>query len=110
MADLDKLMMLEGAGAAGEFSPTGDLLRYAGDLPEYAAKHIAEVCAATTQMCAAHADGFSRITGMNWLPLNRWAFSAGDFAVCVMGNVGVFVRAAEADFNHIYKILSEEAH
>ena len=38
------------------------------------------------------------------------AVAAGDYAVCVMGHIGVFVETAKADFNDIFKVLAEEAH
>jgi roadblock/LC7 domain-containing protein len=46
---------------------------------------------------------------MNWRPFKGWAVSAGDYTICVMGDIGVFVETAKADFNAIYQTLGEEA-
>ncbi len=110
MANLDRLMGLRGATAAGEFTSGGDLVTYKGDLPEDIARLIAKMCAANTLMGTTQAENFTRISGMKWTPFHGWAVSAGDYSVCVMGHIGIFVETAKADFNDIYKILSEEAH
>ena len=47
---------------------------------------------------------------MKWMPFHGWAVAAGDYSVCVMGHLAVFVETAKADFNTIFKILGEEAH
>jgi roadblock/LC7 domain-containing protein len=109
MANLDKLMGLKGAVAAGEFTPGGDLLTYKGELTEDVAKMTAKMCAANTLMGTTEAESFTRISGMKWSPFHGWAVSAGDYSVCVMGHVGVFVETAKADFNDIFKVLAEEA-
>jgi roadblock/LC7 domain-containing protein len=46
---------------------------------------------------------------MKWTPFHGWAVAAGDYAVCVMGQYGVFVKLNEADFNLIFKELGEVA-
>jgi roadblock/LC7 domain-containing protein len=109
MANLDKLMGLKGAVAAGEFTPGGDLLTYKGELTEDVAKMTAKMCAANTLMGTTEAESFTRISGMKWSPFHGWAVSAGDYSVCVMGHVGVFVETTKADFNDIFKVLAEEA-
>ena len=110
MANLERLMGLGGATAAGEFTPGGDLITYKGDLPEDIARLIAKMCAASSLMGATEADSFTRISGMKWMPFHGWAVSAGDYSVCVMGNIGVLVETAKADFNNIYEVLTQEAH
>jgi len=110
MADLDRLMKLGGAVAAGEFTPTGEVVSYKGDLPEETARLIAKLCAANSLMGDTEVDTLTRITGMNWRPFYGWAISAGDYSLCVMGHIGVFVETRKADFNDIYRILGEEAH
>jgi roadblock/LC7 domain-containing protein len=109
MADLRKLMGLGGAVAAGEYTRDGELVSYEGELSEDIAKLIASMCAANTLMGTTQAESFTRISGMKWLPFHGWAVAAGDYSVCVMGNIGVFVEIREADFNNIFKVLSEEA-
>jgi roadblock/LC7 domain-containing protein len=109
MADLDKLMALSGATAAGEYATDGKLVAYKGGLSKEHAEMTALMCAANTLMGTMQAEGFTRYTGMNWRPFKGWAFSAGEYTVCVMGSIGVFVETAKADFNAIYKTLGEEA-
>ena len=46
--DLNKLMALRGATAAGEFTPTGELVAYNGDLSEEHAEMVAMMCAANS--------------------------------------------------------------
>ncbi len=110
MANLDRLMGLKGAVSAGEFAPGGELVSYQGDLTEEIATMVAQLCAANTLMGTTQTEGFTRISGMNWTPFHGWAVAAGDYSVCVMGHIGVFVETAKADFNDIFKVLSEEAH
>jgi roadblock/LC7 domain-containing protein len=110
MANLDRVMGLKGAVAAGEFTPGGDLITYKGELTEDIAKLTAKMCAANTLMGTTQAESFTRISGMAWTPFHGWAVAAGDYSVCVMGHIGVFVETAKADFNDIFKVLGEEAH
>ena len=110
MADLDKLMALSGAVAAGEFTPTGELVAHKGSLSDENAQMVAMKCAANSLMGKMQAESFAKHsfakhTGMNWSPFKGWAVSAGDFSVCVMGNSGVFVETEKADFNEIFKTL-----
>ena len=110
MANLDRLMGLNGAVSVGEFTPDGELVSYKGDIPEDIARLTARLCAANSLMGTTQAESYTRISGMNWLPFHGWAVAAGDYSVCVMGTIGVFVETAKADFNDIFKVLSEEAH
>lgn len=106
---LDRLMQLSGALAAGEFGVGGSLVDYRGDLSKEHAQLIAMMCAANTMMSRMQAEAFTKYTGMNWSPLRGWAVCAGDYCVCVMGEIGLFVETTKADFNEIFKTLGEEA-
>lgn len=110
MANLDRLLELQGAMSAGEFSASGELINYEGDMPVELAELIARMCAANSLMGQSQAESFTRISGMKWLPFHGWAVASGDYSVCVVGNIGVFVETAKADFNDIFRKLSEEAH
>lgn len=110
MANLTRLMGLGGAVAAGEYGPTGELLSHQGGLTEDMAAIVARMCAANTLMGSSQAEAFAKLSGQKWTPFHGWAVSAGDYSVCVLGNIGVFVETAKADFNDIYKVLAEEAH
>jgi len=107
--NLDKLMALKGAIAAGEFGVDGKLVAYKGALKEEYAKMTALMCAANNLMLKMQAEGYSAYTGMKWSPFKGWAVSAGDYSVCVMGNVGVFVETAKASFDEIFKTLGQVA-
>lgn len=61
MANLEKLMGLDGAVAAGEFTPSGELVSYKGDFGEDIAKVIARMCAANSLMGSSEAESFTRI-------------------------------------------------
>ena len=110
MANLDKLIGLNGAVAAIEFTPGGDLITYKGELSEDIAKMIAKTCAANSLMGTIQAESITRFNKSAWMPFHGWAFAAGDYSVCVMGHIGVFVETAKADFNDIFRVLGEEAH
>lgn len=106
---LDRLMKLKGAIAAGKYTMDGKLVDYRGNLAKDMAEMVAMMCAANTSMGRMQAEGFTKWSGMKWTPFHGWAVAAGDYAVCVMGQYGVFVKLAEADFNEIFKILMEVA-
>ncbi|QGA68284.1 DUF2173 family protein [Sulfolobus sp. E11-6] len=106
---LDKLMQLKGAIAAGQYTPDGKLVEYKGPLTREIAEMVAKMVAANTLMGTVEAESFTKISGMKWTPFLGWAVAAGEYAVCVMGNYGVFVKLSEADFNKIFKTLREVA-
>jgi len=108
-ANLNNLMNLNGAVAAGEFSVGGDLVDYKGNLSREHAEMVAMMCAANSLMGRMQAESFTKHTGMNWSPFKGWAVAAGDYSVCVMGKLGVFVETNKADFNEIFKVLGQEA-
>lgn len=108
-ADLDRLMALDGAVAAGEFGVGGDLIDHKGDLSDEHAEMVARMCAANSLMGKIQAENFAKHTGMNWSPFRGWSVAAGDYSVCVMGNLGVFVKTAQADFNDVFSVLGHQA-
>ena len=80
-SDLDKLMALNSAIAAGEFTHTGKLVARKGGLSEEHSGRVAVMCAANNMMGKMHSESFSKHTGMSWSPLKGWTVSAGDFSV-----------------------------
>lgn len=104
---LGKLMKVKGAIAAGKFTMDGKVEEYTGPLSKEVAEMVAMMCAANTMMAKMQAEGFTKFSGMKWTPLHGWAVAAGDYAVCVMGHYGVFVKLNEADFNEIFRVLGE---
>ena len=109
MADLNKLLTIPGVWAAGEFGDDGSLLAHAGELSDEHAAMAAQMCAANNAMARMQCDGFTAMSGQEWAPLRGWALTGPLHSVCVMGNVGVFVRNAEVSFNSVFAGLGEQA-
>jgi len=110
MATLDQLMQIRGVVAAGEFTPTGELVDFksAMSMPQEQAGMTAQFCSTVSIMFSTLAKAYSHMyTNMNWLPPRFWAYGGGDMAVCVGGRKGVFVEIAKADFNQLFKALSD---
>lgn len=110
MAELSRLMDLRGAVAAWEFTPVGEIISYKGDLSEESLRPISKLCAANALMGESEVEGFARVAGSKWEPFHGFAMSAGDYSLCVIGHLAVYVETAKADFNEIYKVLADEAH
>ena len=85
------------------------MLGYKGDLPKDVAELVAKMCATNTLMAQMQAEGFSALTRTKLTTLHGWAVAAGDYAVCVMGHYGVFVKLSEANFSAVFKDLGEVA-
>ncbi|HID05491.1 MAG TPA: DUF2173 family protein [Aigarchaeota archaeon] len=109
MANLDRLLQIKGVFAAGEFSDDGKLVAYKGDITEEEAAMAAEMCAANNAMASMQTDGYTALSGKEWTPLKGWALTGPKYSVCVVGNVGVFVKNDEVSFNEVFKALTEEA-
>ncbi len=110
MASLDDLLDIEGVAAAGEFTPDGELVDYKArmDMSEEMAQMTAQFCATVTMMFNTLAGSFTQLSGMNWVPQQGWAYSGGEWTVCIGGNRGVFVETAKADFNRLFEVLVGE--
>ncbi len=108
MTDLNKFLKLKGVFAAGSFSDDGRLTGYAGEITEDEAAMAAAMCAADMHMARMQTDGFTAMSGESgWTPATGFSLAGPKFAVCVVGNVGVFARQGEASFNEIYKALQQ---
>ncbi len=108
MANLDKLLQIKGVWAVGEFSDDGKLIAYKGDLPKEYAVMAAQMCAANNAMAKMQCNGYTAFSGQEWAPLIGWALTGPKFSVCVVGNLGVFVKNDEVSFNEVFKALREE--
>jgi roadblock/LC7 domain-containing protein len=107
MADLNKLMSIPGAFAAGEFSPTGELINYTGQISLQAAKMAAQMCAANLLMAKMEAAGWTAYTGKEGFePALGFAVSGPENSALIVGRVGVFVKNKDADFDKAFAILS----
>jgi hypothetical protein len=49
--------------------------------------------------------GEFKLSKMNWVPQQGWAYSGGEWTVAIGGNRGVFVETAKADFNRLFQAL-----
>ena len=101
------LMQINGVAAAGEFSDDGRCLGYKANIPmnEAQAQTTAQFIATVRMMFKTLAGAHTQLSGMPWLPAHGWAYSGGDWTVCVSGNLGVFVETSRADFNELFTAL-----
>ncbi len=107
MADLHKVMRIPGAFAAGEFDETGNLKNYVGDISLQAAKIAALMCAANKAMARMQAAGWTAYTGKDGFePITGFAVSGPENSALIAGNVGVFVKNKDADFDQAFQVLS----
>ena len=109
MVALEELLDIEGVVAAGEFNRDGSLADFEArmDMSEEMAQMTAQFCATVTMMFDTLVGSFTQLSGMNWVPQQGWAYSGGDWTVCIGGNRGVFVETAKADFNGLFQVLVE---
>ena len=105
MADLKKLLEINGVFAAGEFDNNGNLIAFEGDITEEEAAMAAKMCWANNAMATMQTEGYTAFSGQEWVPLKGWALAGPKYSVCVAGNVGVFVKNGEASFNEVFKAL-----
>ncbi len=107
MATLDQVMELPGAIAAVEFSPTGEVNDFRGDLTDDLAGMAGQMCAANMAIFRMQADGWSRLTKQEgFLPEKGFAFMGLDYAVAAYENKAVFMRKADADFDRALRTMA----
>jgi len=107
MADLKKLLKLDGVLAAGEFSSEGELVAYEGELNRELAESMCIISAATLLMLKAQAYNFSRASGMpGFESITGFSFSSRQLSICVRGNIGVFVKIEDASYDEIFRELN----
>jgi roadblock/LC7 domain-containing protein len=107
MTKLETLLKLDGVVAAGEFAPDGTLVAYKSNTnmsPELAAMS-AQFCATVSMNFTTLAGAFSKLSSMNWVPSQGWAYTGGDMTVAVGGRIGVFIKTEKADFNRLFQAL-----
>src|SRR5918911_1351879 len=111
MATLEELLSIEGVVAAGEFDPDGTLVDFQGsmDMSPEMAQMTAQFCATVTMMFNTLAGSYTRLSDMQWVPQQGWAYSGGEWTVAVGGGgyKGVFVETARANFNRLFGALVE---
>jgi len=68
----------------------------------------AQFCASVTMNFSTLAGAFTRLSGMNRVPQQGWAYSGGEDTVAIGGGGyrGVFIRTEKADFNRLFRQLA----
>jgi roadblock/LC7 domain-containing protein len=112
VATLQELLDIEGVVAAVEFNLDGSLVNFEAsmDMPEEMAQMTSQFAATVSMMFNTLAGSFSRLSGMNWVPQQGWAYSGGEWTVAIGGGGtrGVFVETAKADFNRLFEVLAAD--
>ena len=108
MITLDQLMKINGVVAAGEFTDDGKLKDVRGQITPDIAQATAQFCGTVNMIFKILSGAFQQISGMQWTPAQGWAFSGGNYSVCIGGNKGVFVETTKADFNELFKALAAQ--
>jgi roadblock/LC7 domain-containing protein len=101
MIGLDRLLERDGVVAAGQFADDGSVVRAVGDMGATAMERVARICAAHQTQARETAKELDQTTPLKWKELNGWVLWGGEYALCVAGNTGVFVRPSRADFNQL---------
>src|SRR5256712_9530198 len=110
MATLDQLMQIKGVMAAGEFTPTGELVdfRSAMSMSQDQAGMTAQFCNTVSIMLNTLAKAYSHMyTNMSWLPPKFWAYGGSDMNVLLGGRERGFLEIAKAEFNQLFKALAD---
>ena len=111
--NLDRLMSLEGAVASGEFGSGGELLASKLDDTQDCADLIEMITAAKAFMSKIEVKlesiAESQCQDIEFAPIKGLALSAGDYSICVMGKIGMFLVTSKADFRGVFKTLGREA-
>jgi roadblock/LC7 domain-containing protein len=111
--NLDKLMSLDGAVASGEFGKDGELVASKLDASQDCADLIEMMTAAKAFMskveCRLEGKGGSVCRDMEFAPVKGLALTAGEYSICVMGNIGLFLETSKADFKGVFKTLGRVA-
>ncbi len=107
MATLDDLLNIDGVVAVAEFTADGKMVDYKAkmDMSPEMAEMTAQFVSTVTMMFNTLAGAYSRLSQMNWVPQQGWAYSGGEWTVAVGGNKGVFIETAKADFNQLFQVL-----
>lgn len=108
-ANLDKLMTLQGAIASGEFSMEGELVASRAGAAKDCNDPVEMMLAAKLFMGRLESKGEKYATHEDLMSVKGLALSAGDYSICVMGNIGIFLETAKADFRGVFKTLGKEA-
>ena len=110
MADLQKIMNLEGALAAFEFSDKGELLNSKINDETVIGTDVLDllchVCVANGAISTMQARGWEKMTGMTgFYPIKGFSLMGFEWTVVVNDHVGVIVNNKDIDFDQAYAAL-----
>lgn len=109
MPALDDLMSLPGAFAAIEYSCTGGLQNFTGDLSQDSAELLAEVCAANIAMYRMEASGWEKHTGQQgFFPSKGFSLIGLDHVLVASDTHAVMARGRQIDFDRCFQALSND--
>ena len=107
MPILDDLMSLPGAFAAIEYSCTGGLREFRGDLTQDSAELLAEVCASNIAMYRMEASGWEKHTGQQgFFPSKGFSLIGLDHVLVASDVHAVLVHGRDIDYDRCFQSLS----
>ena len=111
MADLNKIMSLQGALAAFEFNDKGELLESTITDEKVINKDVLDllchVCVANGAIATMQARGWEKMTGMSgFYPIKGFSLLGFEWTVVVNEHSGVIVSNNDVDFDKAYAALA----
>ncbi len=110
MADLDKLINLDGVIAAFSFSSKGELqesrINEGSEMNDTILDLVAHVCVANTSIATMQARGWENVTGMGgFYPVKGFSLIGFDWTVIANEEAGVIMPNDKADYEAAYTAL-----
>lgn len=111
MADLDKLMDIDGAVAAFKFSSNGELVESrtaeADKFTDTVLDLVSHVCVANMAISSMQARGWESMTGMGgFYPVKGFTMVGFDWTVVANDEIGVIIPNDKIDYDAAYAALS----
>jgi roadblock/LC7 domain-containing protein len=110
MADLDKLINIEGAMAAFSFSSKGELqesrINTDSEMDDTILDLIAHVCVANTSIATMQARGWENVTGSGgFYPIKGFSLIGFDWTVIANEEAGIIMPNDKVDYEAAYAAL-----
>lgn len=111
MADLDKLMNIDGAVAAFKFSSKGELIESrtveADKFTDSVLDLVSHVCVANMAISSMQARGWESMTGMGgFYPVKGFTMVGFDWTVVANDEIGVIIPNDKIDYDAAYGALN----
>jgi roadblock/LC7 domain-containing protein len=110
MADLERLMTIDGAIAAFRFTPRGELQdsrSTVGELSNTVLDLVSHLCVANMAIATMQARGWESMTGMTgFYPLQGFTMVGFDWTVVVNEEFGVIMSNDKVDYDAAYAELN----